>query len=123
MVTRLQRPPVAIITVTVLLVGSMTPALVRLQATSPAARGLFDVLVVVAGLVLWIPVLGRIPGILRLKPVVRFGYLVAQAVAPAFLSFIYIFAVHPLYPIFARSHRPSACGRSTISRSPVSCRN
>ncbi len=53
---------------------------------------------------LWVPVLGRIPGILRLKPVVRFGYLVVQAVVPAFLSFIYIFAVHPLYPAFARSH-------------------
>ena len=35
---------------------------------------------------------------------VRFGYLVAQAVVPAFLSFIYIFSNHPLYPTFARSH-------------------
>ena len=58
----------------------------------------------VAGLVLWMPVLGRIPGILRLRPVVRFGYLVAQAVVPAFLSFIYIFSDHPLYATFARSH-------------------
>ena len=58
----------------------------------------------VAGLVLWIPVLGRIPGITRPKPVVRFGYLVAQAVVPAFLSFIYIFSRRPLYPEFARSH-------------------
>ena len=101
---RLQRPPLAVATVTVLVVGSMTPALVRAQATSPLARGGLDALIVVAGLVLWIPVLGRIPGILRLKPVVRFGYLVIQAVVPAFLSFIYIFAVHPLYPTFARSH-------------------
>ena len=44
------------------------------------------------------------PGILRLKPVVRFGYLVAQAVVPAFLSFIFIFSRHPLYDEFARSH-------------------
>ena len=57
-----------------------------------------------AGLVLWIPVLGRIPGILRLKPVVRFGYLVVQAVVPAFLSFIYIFSRRPLYAEFSRSH-------------------
>ena len=35
---------------------------------------------------------------------VRFGYLVAQAVIPAFLSFIYIFSRHPLYPEFSRSH-------------------
>jgi len=102
--TRLERPPLAIVTVTVVLVGSMSPGLVRLQSTSAVARGLLAAVMVVAGVVLWVPVLGRIPGILRLKPVVRFGYLVVQAVVPAFLSFIYIFAVHPLYPVFARSH-------------------
>ena len=59
---------------------------------------------VITGLVLWIPVLGRVPGILRLKPVVRFGYLVAQAVIPAFLSFILIFSIHPLYSVYAHSH-------------------
>ena len=99
-----QRPPVAIVTVTVVLIGSMTPAMVRAQSSSPLARGLLEVAVLGAGLVLWIPVLGRIPGILRLKPVVRFGYLVVQAVVPAFLSFIFIFSRHPLYAEFARSH-------------------
>jgi len=101
---RLHRPPVAIPVVTVLVVGSMTPALVRAQATSSWARGLLDLAMVAAGLILWIPVIGRVPGIPRLKPVVRFGYLVAQAVVPAFLSFIYIFSRRPLYPQFARSH-------------------
>jgi cytochrome c oxidase assembly factor CtaG len=101
---RLTRPPVAIITVTVLLVGSMTPVMVRAQSTSPVARGLIDAAILLAGLVLWVPVLGRIPGILRPKPVVRFGYLVIQAVVPAFLSFVYIFSRRPLYGEFARSH-------------------
>jgi putative membrane protein len=101
---RILRPPVAIPIVTVLLVGSMIPTLVRAQASSPVARGFLDLGLVVAGLVLWLPVLGRIPGIPRLKPVVRFGYLVAQAVVPAFLSFIYIFSNHPLYPVFSHSH-------------------
>ena len=101
---RLQRPPVAIVTVTVVLIGSMTPAMVRAESSSVVARGLLALAVLAAGLVLWIPVLGRIPGILRLKPVVRFGYLVAQAVVPAFLSFIFIFSRHPLYAEFARSH-------------------
>jgi cytochrome c oxidase assembly factor CtaG len=101
--TRLSRPPVAIVAVTGLAVGSMVPALVHLQSTSPLARGVEDVVTVLAGLVLWIPVLGRIPGIVRPRPVVRFGYLVAQAVTPAFLSFIYIFSRHPLYPSFADS--------------------
>jgi len=102
---RLQRPPVAIITVTVLVVGSMTPLFVHAESTSFLARGALAGLVVVAGLVLWLPVIGRIPGIPRLKPVVRFGYLVAQAVIPAFLSFIYIFSVHPLYHEFSRSRQ------------------
>jgi cytochrome c oxidase assembly factor CtaG len=101
---RLQQPPVAIAVVTVLVVGSMMPKLVRAQASSLAVRGLVDVVIVVAGLILWMPVLGRVPGILRLRPVVRFGYLVAQAVVPAFLSFILIFSAHPLYATFARSH-------------------
>ena len=100
---RLRKPPVAIAVVTVLLVGSMAPVLVRAQATSPAVRGVLDGAMVAAGLVLWIPVLGRVPGILPLKPVVRFGYLVFQAVVPAFLSFIYIFSRHPLYLVFAHS--------------------
>ena len=105
--------------VTVLLVGSMTPALVRAQASSPLARGLLDLALVVAGLVLWLPVLGRIPGIPRLKPVVRFGYLVAQAVVPAFLSFIYIFSNHPLYPAVRpvpRGRRPATAQRPADRR-------
>jgi cytochrome c oxidase assembly factor CtaG len=101
---RLQRPPVAIITVTILLIGSMTPGVVHAQSVSVAVRATVAGVVLVAGLVLWIPVLGRIPGILRPKPVVRFGYLVAQAVVPAFLSFIYIFSTHPLYADFSRAH-------------------
>jgi cytochrome c oxidase assembly factor CtaG len=102
---RLNRPPVAIAAVTVLLIGSMTPFLVHAQSASFLARGSLASLIVAAGLILWIPVLGRIPGIPRLKPVVRFAYLVGQAVVPAFLSFIYIFSRHPLYAEFVRSHQ------------------
>ena len=101
---RVQRPLVAIATVTVLSIGTMVPGMVHAQSTAAAARAGLTAVVLVAGLVLWIPVVGRIPGILRPKPVVRFGYLVAQAVVPAFLSFIFIFSTHPLYPDFSRSH-------------------
>jgi len=98
-----QRPPVAVAVVTAASVGSMTPALVRAQATSVVARGCIDVAILLAGLVLWVPVIGRLPGTPRPKPVVRFGYLVFQAVVPAFLSFIYIFSRHPLYDTFSGS--------------------
>jgi cytochrome c oxidase assembly factor CtaG len=100
---RLRRPPVAIVMVTVLLVGSMAPPLVRAQASSPLIRGLLFVATLIAGLVLWLPVLSRVPGIPRLRPMVRFGYLAAQGVVPAFLSFVLILAPRPLYATFARS--------------------
>jgi cytochrome c oxidase assembly factor CtaG len=101
---RLQRPLVAIVTVSVLMVGSMVPGVVHAQSTSALVRAGVTLMVLVAGLVLWLPVLGRIPGLPRPKPVVRFAYLVAQAVVPAFLSFIFIFSTHPLYDEFARAH-------------------
>ena len=100
---RLLRAPVAVAVVTVVSVGSMAPALVRAQASSALVRALLDAALLGAGLVLWLPVLGRLPGTARPKPVVRFGYLVFQAVVPAFLSFIYIFSTHPLYGTFSRS--------------------
>ncbi len=103
LLARLQRPPVAVAVVTIVSVGSMTSALVRAQATSAVARAVIDVVVLLAGIVLWLPVLGRLPGIARPKPVVRFAYLVFQAVVPAFLSFIYIFSRRPLYSTFSHS--------------------
>ncbi|MGH9081483.1 MAG: cytochrome c oxidase assembly protein, partial [Acidimicrobiales bacterium] len=103
LLTRLQQPVAAIAMVSVLVVGSMVPSLVRAQSGSLVARGVISLVIVLAGVVLWLPVLGRVPGIPKLRPVVRFGYLVAQAVIPGFLSIIYIFSNHALYPEFARS--------------------
>jgi putative membrane protein len=100
---RCRRPAAAIVFVTVLTVAAMTPPLVKAQSSSSVVRGLLAVTTVVAGLVLWIPVLGRVPGIPRLRTMTRFGYLAAQAVVPAFLSFILILSPHPLYATFAGS--------------------
>lgn len=100
---RVSRPPVAVVCVTALLVLPMAPSLVAAQASSPLARALLDGVAVLAGLVLWLPVVGRVPGITRPRPMVRMVYLVAQAVVPVFLSFVFILAVHPLYPAFAGS--------------------
>ena len=97
-------PVKAVAVFTVVMVGSMSIPLVEAQGSSLVARGVLDLVVLAAGFVLWLPVLGRVPGILRLKPVVRFAYLVVQAIVPAFLSFIYIFASHPLYSTFRHSH-------------------
>jgi cytochrome c oxidase assembly factor CtaG len=98
-------PVKAVAVFTVVMVGSMTIPLVEAQGSSPVVRGILDLVVLGAGFVLWLPVIGRVPGMLRLKPVVRFAYLVVQAIVPAFLSFIYIFASHPLYSTFSHSHQ------------------
>jgi cytochrome c oxidase assembly factor CtaG len=100
---RCRRPATAIAFVTVVIVASTIPPVVQAQSSSSVVRGLLAVTTVVAGFVLWIPVLGRVPGIPRLRPMMRFGYLAAQAVVPAFLSFVLILSPHPLYAAFAGS--------------------
>ena len=100
---RVLRPPAAVVTVTVLLVGSMLPPVVAAQSHSAVARALLAVVVTLAGIILWLPVLGRVPGIPRPRPMIRAVYLVAQAVVPVFLSFVFILAPRPLYPTLAHS--------------------
>ncbi len=103
LLVRVVRPPVAVITVTVLVVGSMAPGLVAAQSSSVAARAAFAGLAVLAGMVLWLPILGRIPGIPRPRPMIRAVYLVAQAIVPVFLSFVFILSPKPLYGVFSHS--------------------
>jgi len=94
---RILWPPAAVVTVTVLLVGSMLPPLVAAQSNSPVARALLALVVTLAGIILWLPILGRVPGIPRPRPMIRAVYLVAQAIVPVFLSFVFILATRPLY--------------------------
>ena len=103
LLVRVLHPPVAVITVTVLLVGSMAPVLVAAQSSSAVARAALALVVLVAGTVLWLPIMGRIPGIARPRPMIRAVYLVAQAIVPVFLSFVFILDPTPLYPAFAHS--------------------
>jgi putative membrane protein len=100
---RILWPPAAVVVVTFVLVGAMLPPLVTAQSHSVVVRDLLALTVVLAGVVLWLPILGRVPGIPRPRPMVRAVYLVAQAVVPVFLSFIFILATHPLYPTVAHS--------------------
>ena len=110
---RILRPPAAVVLVTVLLVGSMAPPLVAAQSHSALVRATLALMVTSAGIVLWLPVLGRVPGTPRPRPMIRAVYLVAQAVVPVFLSFIFILATRPLYPTLARPTR--AIGLSPLA--------
>jgi putative membrane protein len=95
------RPPVAVVVVTVVFVATLSTAAVKAQASSVLVRGFLDIVLVLAGVVLWVPVLGRLPGGPRLTPLGRAAYLIVQSIVPSFLSIVWIFARHPLYPAFA----------------------
>lgn len=99
------RPVPAAAIVTVVAVGTLTAPAVGAMASSALARGGFDALLLAAGCVLWLPVLHPVPGTGSMSPLGAAGYLVVQSILPGFLSFIWIFARHPLYPVYAHSGR------------------
>lgn len=101
----LARPLVAIGAVTVLLAATVLPAVVTAGVHHDAVAALVALIVVLAGIILWLPVIDRFPGVPVLSAAGQCGYLIAQGVAPTFLSVVWIFAGHPLYPALGASSR------------------
>ncbi len=95
------RPLPAVAIVTVVAVGTLTTGAVGLAARSDLARVVTELVVLASGFVLWAPVLTELPGAPRLSSLGRGGYLMVQSIVPSFLSFVWIFARHPLYPAFS----------------------
>ena len=109
----LSRPAVAVVTFTVVVVGTLSTGAVDAQASGAGWRALFDLLLLFAGVVLWVPVLGRVPGARRMSPVGKAVYLVVQSVLPNFPAVVFVFSRHPLYAAFAHAHR--AIGLSALN--------
>ena len=109
----LSRPAVAIATFTVVVTGTLATGAVAAQASGGGWRALFDVLLLAAGFVLWLPVLGRVPGARRLSSVGKAVYLVVQSVLPNFPAVVFVFSHHPLYAAFVHAHR--AIGLSALN--------
>ena len=97
------RPVPAIVLVTVVAVATLTTGAVGLAARSEVARFALELVVLASGFVLWAPVLTELPGEPRLSVLGRGGYLIVQSIVPSFLSVVWIFARHPLYPAFAHA--------------------
>ncbi len=106
------RPVPAIAFVTVVAVGTLTIGAVNLAARSVPGQVALELLVLLAGFVLWAPVLTRLPGAPRLSSLGRGGYLIVQSILPSFLSIVWIFAKRSLYPTFA--HRGTLVGMSPV---------
>ncbi len=114
---RCARPVVAIGVVTVVAVATLTTGAVDAQAHNALARAGIDLLLLLAGVVLWLPVAGRVPATERPSPLGRAGYLVAQSIVPSFLAVVWIFARHPLYPVYA--HAPAGLGLAPVTDQQV----
>ncbi len=95
------RPLPAVAIVTVVAVGTLTTGAVGLAARSDVARVVTELVVLASGFVLWAPVLTELPGAPQLSSLGRGGYLMVQSIVPSFLSIVWIFARHPLYPAFS----------------------
>jgi len=106
------RPIPAIAIVTVVAVATLTTGAVSWAARSSVAQVLLELVVLGAGFVLWAPVLHELPGAPKLSALGRGAYLIVQSIVPSFLSIVWIFARHPLYPAFAHPGK-------VISMSPL----
>ncbi len=106
------RPFPAVAIVTIVAVATLTTGAVSLAARSDVARVVIELIVLASGFVLWAPVLTELPGTSRLTPLARGGYLIVQSIVPSFLSIVWIFARHSLYPPF--THTGKVVGLSSL---------
>jgi cytochrome c oxidase assembly factor CtaG len=95
---RVARPFFSIVFVTVVGTLTLSSPVVDEGARSGWFRALTLVVVLVCGLVLWIPPFGVMPGVTRLSPVARAGFIFVSSIIVTSLSLVWIFAHHSLYP-------------------------
>jgi putative membrane protein len=106
------RPMPAVAIVTVVAVATLTTGAVGLAARSDVARVVIEAVVLASGFVLWAPVLSELPGARHLSSLGRGAYLIVQSIVPSFLSIVWIFARHSLYPPYA--HAGTVVGLSPL---------
>lgn len=94
----LSHPGFAIVFVTFVGTATLAVPVVDWGARSSIGRDVVLLAVLFAGVVLWLPGLGVLPGAKRLSPAARSGYIFASALVVTSLSFIWIFSRHALYP-------------------------
>jgi cytochrome c oxidase assembly factor CtaG len=115
-VCRPSKPIPALVSTTVLLVATALPVAIDLAHDNQQLRRLILLITLFAGVVLWLPVIDRIPGVVPRKPMAKGGYLFAQSLAPTFPSFAWIFALRPLYS--SLRHQQAMMGLSALQDQP-----
>ena len=95
---RLAHPGVAIAVVTVVGTATLSTPSIDWGARSSLGRGIVLLVVLVVGVILWLPALSLLPGTRHLSPMGRAGYVFVSSLVVTGLSFVWIFARHSLYP-------------------------
>lgn len=98
LVRKLTHPGLALVVVTVVGTATLAAPVVDWGARSTLGRDLILLVVLLVGMLLWMPALAIMPGTRRLSPAARAGYIFASALVVTSLSFVWIFSHHPLYP-------------------------
>jgi len=76
------------------------PAVLNLMLENDLAHFGLHVALFITGIFMWWPVLGPIPDIPQLPPLLRMGYVFLQSLVPTIPSAFLTFGQHPLYPIY-----------------------
>ncbi len=105
-------PGAAVALVTVVGTATLTVQAVDWGARSSLGRDVLLLVVLAVGLVLWIPALAAMPGTRHLSPMARAGYVFVSALVVTSISFVWIFARHPLYPIL--HHQRALLGMTAL---------
>jgi cytochrome c oxidase assembly factor CtaG len=106
------RPVTAVVTFSVIAVGTLASTAVAAQSSSVWARAGIDGLLLAGGAVLWGPVLHNVPGAYRPTPMGTAVYLLVQSIVPTFPAVVYIFSNHPIYTTFDSTNH--ALGMSAV---------
>lgn len=104
-VVALGHPAVAIGVVFAAGTATLLPGAVAWASSDVVHGALVAVMTVCLGVVLWLPVFGAAPATRRLSMVAKGGYLIAGSLVVTSLSFVWIFASHPLYTSFSGQYR------------------
>ncbi|HET6810928.1 MAG TPA: cytochrome c oxidase assembly protein [Acidimicrobiales bacterium] len=104
--TRVSSPTGATLVFNAVVIVSFLPAVMNGVVRNGAAAAGMDLMLLLAGLVMWAPALRIGPATGRpLSHAGRAAYLIVQSVLPSFASLIFIFARHPVYDVFRDSAR------------------
>ncbi len=103
---RLTRPVTATVIFNgVILISLLRPS-VALQARSAALHGLFNIALLVSGLIMWIPALGILPGAGRLSTAGRSAYLFIQSLLANVPAVIFNVSHRPIYAAYEHKAHP-----------------